>query len=111
MADDNKLVKWTGEQKDWKGYAKQIKGHKIRNEDDFEGYDGIPDPRKRGRVTQRCQVAADQHSDPEAGAWVNAESEAVKTRKDKLWAAKDAKWHYTQYDSLIGTSKRSANCR
>ena len=36
MADDNKLVKWTGDQKDWKGYAKQIKGYKIRNEDDFK---------------------------------------------------------------------------
>ena len=39
MADDNKLVKWTGEQKDWKGYAKQKKGYKLRNEGDFEGYD------------------------------------------------------------------------
>ena len=88
MADDNKLVKWTGEQKDWKGYAKQIKGYKIRNEDDFKGYEGIPDPRKRDRVTQRYQVAADQHSDPtgaDAGEWVNAESEAVKARKEKTW--------------------------
>jgi len=106
MADDNKLVKWTGEQKDWKGYAKQKKGYKLRNEDDFAGYEGIPDPRKRDRVTQRYQVAADQHSDPtgaEAGAWVNAESEAVKARKEKTWAAKDVKWYYTQYDSMVGT--------
>ena len=44
MADDNKLVKWTGAQKDWKGYAKQVKGYKIRKEDDFEGHEGIPDP-------------------------------------------------------------------
>ena len=30
MADDNKLVKWTGEQKDWKGYSKQKKSHTSR---------------------------------------------------------------------------------
>ena len=33
----------------------------------------------------------------------NRESEAVKARKEKTWAAKDVKWYYTQYDSMVGT--------
>lgn len=106
MADDNKLVKWTGEQKDWKGYSKQKRGYKLRNKDEFKGYEGIPDPRKRDAVAARYQVGADVHNDPTgaaAGEWVNAESAAVKARKDKAWAEADEQWYFTQYDSMVGT--------
>jgi len=29
-----------------------MKGHKIINEEKYEDYEGIPDPRKRDRATQ-----------------------------------------------------------
>ena len=53
MTDNNgSLTRFNGERKNWKTFKKQMKGHKIINEDKYEGYEGIPDPRKRDRVTQ-----------------------------------------------------------
>ena len=105
MAEDSKLAKWTDAQKDWKGYAKQIKGFKIRNKDLYKILE-TPDPRKRDRVTTRYQVHANEHADPTGarpGEWVNTESETVKARKDSEHEEADQTWHLTLYDSIIGT--------
>ena len=54
MTDQSsKLASFNGERKEWKTWKKQRNGYKIINEGQFEGYAGIPDPRKRGRVTQQ----------------------------------------------------------
>ena len=54
MTDNNEesLTRFNGERQNWKTFKKQVKGHKIINEEKYEDYEGIADPRNRDRVTQ-----------------------------------------------------------
>merc|ERR1712137_139187 len=58
------LTRFNGEHKHWKTWKKQRNGYKIINEEEFEGYDGIPDPRHKETrreaptMTARCGARA-----------------------------------------------------
>ena len=93
MTDDSsKLARFNGERKDWKTWKKQRNGYKIINEEEFEGYEGIPDPRKRDRVTTQYEAQAKDPTGAEEGDTVRVESELTKKKKDKKWAKIDHKW-------------------
>ena len=61
------LTRFNGERKHWKTWKKQRNGYKIINEEEFEGYDGIPDPRQRDRVTAAYAAQADDPTGAEEG--------------------------------------------
>ena len=50
MSDTKNLAIFSGERKDWQTWKKQRGGFKLIHDDDFDGYEGIPDPSKRERV-------------------------------------------------------------
>ena len=59
MNDNNgSLTRFNGERMNWKTWKKQKNGYKIINEEEFEGYEGIPNPRERDRVTQQYTAQA-----------------------------------------------------
>ena len=68
------LTRFNGERKHWKTWKKQ---RKIINEDEFEGYDGIPDPRRRNRPTAAYVAQADDPTGTEEGDNVRVETEAA----------------------------------
>jgi len=103
------LTRFNGERKHWKTWKKQRNGYKIINEEEFEGYDGIPDPRRRDRVTAAYVAQADDPTGAEEGDNVRVESEAAKKKKDREWAKIDRKWYHLQYNALAGKARELAD--
>ena len=110
MTDNNgSLTRFNGERKNWKTFKKQMKGHKIINEDKYEGYEGIPDPRKRDRVTRQYEAQADDPTGAEEGETVRVETEAAKKKKERKWLKIDHKWYHELYNALGGKARELAD--
>ena len=103
------LTRFNGERKHWKTWKKQRNGYKIINEEEFEGYGGIPDPRQRDRVTAAYVAQADDPTGAEEGDNVRVESEAAKKKKERKWAKIDHKWYHMQYNALAGKARELAD--